>query len=157
GQVVGSVLGTLVRWIATVVGWWVRFYSVVVAGFRAMEDWIKPAFEILGKALSDLKSAFEELFGIESDGSGAAATVGDAFRTVGEIVGKIVGGAFAILIDALSVIIKFIEYLIRAINWLKDAVLAVGHLISEAASQVSAFFGGVVAAVSGPMSAVIGV
>src|SRR5262249_38931232 len=33
GQVVGSVLGTLVRWIATVVGWWVRFYSGVVAGF----------------------------------------------------------------------------------------------------------------------------
>ena len=155
GQIVGTVLGTIVGWLVTVFGWVVRLTSGVVAGFRAMEEYMGPAFKILGAALADLRDAFEELFGIESYGSDQAVTLGDVFRTLGEVIGYVLGGAVAAITIALAVLAKTLEYIIDVVRVVKDAIVWLAHAIGDAASSVSGFFSGLLGVVTGVVQSIV--
>jgi TP901 family phage tail tape measure protein len=148
GQVVGAVLGTIVGWFVRLVGWITRFAAGVTAGFRAMEAYIVPVFRVLGKALGELRDAFNDLFGLEGDASDGAVTVGDVFRTLGEITGTVLGAAVTALGLALTVVVKLLEYIVTVIGWVRDAFVAVGEVIGDVAGSISGFFGGLLQSVS---------
>jgi TP901 family phage tail tape measure protein len=148
GQVVGAVFGTITAWVVRLVGWITRFTAGVVGGFRAMEQYIVPVFRVLGKALGDLRDAFNDLFGLEGDAADGAVTVGDVFRALGEITGTILGAAVTALGVALTVVVKTLEYIVLVIGWVRDAFVAVGSVIGDVAGSISGAFGGVLQVVS---------
>jgi TP901 family phage tail tape measure protein len=156
GQVVGAVLGTLVGWLVTVTGWFVRFTSGVVAGFRAMADWIGPAFKLVGDALADLRDAFVELFGSERDGEAQSVTLGEVFRTLGEIIGKILGAAVAAIAVSFAVLVKTLEYVVTVATWVKDAFVWVASAIGDAGATIAGIFGGVLGTVANVFAGVAG-
>jgi TP901 family phage tail tape measure protein len=133
GEVVGGAFATVVRWATEAVTILTRISGGVVAGFRSMMRYIGPALEVVWEALQELGRAlasFMEAIGLSS---GAAGTATSGWRTFGEVLGKIVGGAVTVVSLALGGLIK-------TLAWLVNAIVAVGTWLGETAAKIVLWF-----------------
>jgi TP901 family phage tail tape measure protein len=140
GQKVGKVLGWIVSAVVAVVGWHARLVAGFLAGFRAVEEFMAPAFSALKDAFGALIGAFKELFGWQDDTTIAAGEVGSVFRTVGEVLGKTFGAAVTGLTYILTGLAWVLKGIVDAIGWVKDLFIDAGVWIIETGSMIGAFF-----------------
>jgi TP901 family phage tail tape measure protein len=141
GQIVGAVLGSAIALLATLVAWVSRLVAGFLEGFRTMDELFGPALRSVRDAIADLVGAFQTLLGIESDTTLATSEVGEAFRVIGYVLGKIVGAAVTTVAYAFTGLLKIVEYLVRAVTWLKDAFLWFVDVVQQATNAVIDLFG----------------
>jgi hypothetical protein len=140
GQKVGKVLGWIVSAAVAVVGWQARLYAGFLAGFRAVQEYLAPAFNALKGALKALVGAFEELFGVEEDTTIASGEVGSVFRTVGEVLGTVFGAAVTGLTYLLTGLVWVLKVLVNAITWLKGIFIDAATWLIERGTTLYTFF-----------------
>jgi phage-related protein len=140
GQKVGKVLAWIVSGAVAVVGWHARLVAGFLAGFRAVQEYLAPAFGALKDAFGALIGAFKELFGAQEDSTIAAGEVGSAFRTVGEVLGTVFGAAVTGLTYILTGLVWVLKVLVNAISWLKDRFIEAGIWMIEKGTTLYTFF-----------------
>lgn len=69
GATVGGAIATVVTWFAKLWAISLRVTGGIVAGFRSMLEYIRPAFEVVGEAIGRLQEAWRRLTGATDEGS----------------------------------------------------------------------------------------
>ena len=106
GEVAGSAIATVVKWLAKLVAIFARITGGIIAGFRSMMEYIGPAFEVVGEALGDLRNAWNTLTGSTSDSTSATDESTSSWRSLGEFLGQVFGGIVTVITLALGGLIK---------------------------------------------------
>ena len=140
GQVAGSAIATVVKWLTKLVAVFVRITSGIIAGFRSMMEYIRPAFEVVGEALGDLKEAWNTLTGSTSDATSATDESTSSWRSLGEFLGQVFGAIVTVITLALGGLIKVITAVIWVVNAVKDAFVIAGTWIGETAAKIYLWF-----------------
>lgn len=140
GDVAGAVIGDIVTWLTRLVTVVTRVASGVVAGFHAMVEYIGPAFETIGNALGQLKAAWDALTGATSDSAAAVKQSTSGWKTFGEVLGKIVGGAVTVVALALAGLIKVITAVMWVVGPIKDGFVSFGAALGETAANIYRVF-----------------
>jgi TP901 family phage tail tape measure protein len=149
GKLIGKVIGTVVSayvWLLTRIMW---VYAGIVGGLRAASKWIGDAFAFIKSAVGDLVETWDKLWGSSEESTESVGKASSFWRTLGEVIGWLVGGALALLGYALGMVIKLIDWLIQAIQWLGgkfvelDAKLAPirKHLLKWFTEEIPETFG----------------
>ena len=140
GQIAGSAIATVVTWFTQLVAIFARVTSGIIAGFRSMMEYIRPAFEVVGEALGDLRTAWQTLTGTTNDSTSATGESTSAWRSLGEFLGQVFGGVVTVITLALGGLIKVITAVIWVVNAVKDAFLVAGTWIGETAAKIYLWF-----------------
>ncbi len=140
GEVAGSAIATVVKWLAKLVAIFARITGGIIAGFRSMMEYIGPAFEVVGEALGDLKNAWNTLTGSTSDSTSATDESTSSWRSLGEFLGQVFGGIVTVITLALGGLIKIITAVIWVVNAVKDAFVIAGTWIGETAAKIYLWF-----------------
>jgi TP901 family phage tail tape measure protein len=140
GQIAGSAIATVVTWLTKLIAIFARITGGIIAGFRSMMEYIGPAFETVGFALGELKAAWNTLTGATNDSSDAVNQSTSGWRTLGEVLGKIVGAAVTVVALALAGLIQVVTAVIWVVNVVKDAFIAAGTWIGETAAKIYLWF-----------------
>lgn len=121
GQVAGSASATVVTWLTKLNAIFTRITSGIVSGFKSMWEYIGPAFETVGGALTDLKTAWNTLTGATNESGDAVDSSTSGWKTLGEVLGTIIGGVVTVITLAFAGLLKVIEAVIWVVNAVKDA------------------------------------
>ena len=140
GEVAGSAIATVVKWLAKLVAIFARITGGIIAGFRSMMEYIGPAFEVVGEALGDLRNAWNTLTGSTSDSTSATDESTSSWRSLGEFLGQVFGGIVTVITLALGGLIKIITAVIWVVNAVKDAFVIAGTWIGETAAKIYLWF-----------------
>lgn len=140
GQTVGGTIATVVSWFAKLWGIGLRVSVGIVAGFRSMLEYIRPAFEVVGDAVGRLQEAWRQLIGATEEGTGAASTSTEAWRSLGEFLGQVFGGIVTVITLAFAGLVDVVTGAIRGIRSVKDAFVAAGTWIGETAAAIYLWF-----------------
>ena len=111
-----------------------------VAGFRSMQEYIGPAFEVVGEALGQLRDAWNALTGSSKDSTKATSESTSAWRSLGEFLGQVLGGVVTVITLAFAGLIKVVTAVIWVVNTVKDAFIAAGTWIGETAAKIYLWF-----------------
>jgi len=140
GEVIGSAIATVVKWIAKLAAIWARVAGGVISGFRSMMEYIGPAFEVVREALGQLRDAWNTLVGATSDSTSATDESTSSWRSLGEFLGQVFGGIVTFLALALGGLIKVITAIIWVVTAVKDAFVVAGTWIGETAAKIYLWF-----------------
>ncbi|MGN6109989.1 MAG: phage tail tape measure protein, partial [Kofleriaceae bacterium] len=140
GDVVGSVVAGIATWLTQLIAIFSRITSGLISGFRSMMEYIGPAFDTIGTALSGLKDAWDSLTGATSEAEDTVSASTSGWRRFGEVLGKIVGGAVTVLALALAGLIKTITAVLWVVGVMKDAFVAFGTAVAEVALGIWTWF-----------------
>ena len=140
GSIAGSALAAVVS--GSVKLWAIanRIASGIAGAWRTMMEYVGPAFDTLKGALSDLSAAWGELWGSEQSTTQAAGASTSSWRSVGEVLAKVVGGAITVVVLALSGLMKVLNAVVWVVTKVKDAFVYVGTLIGETAAKIYLWF-----------------
>lgn len=136
GEIAGSAIGTVVKWLAKLVAIFTRITSGIISGFRSMMEYIGPAFETVGGAIDDLKQTWRELVGDTNDASSAAASSSESWKSVGEVIGQVLGGIVTFIGLVIAGLIKVVDVVLWVIGGIKDVFVFVGTAIGEGLGAV---------------------
>jgi len=140
GEVAGSAVATVVKWLAKLVAIFARITGGIVVGFRSMMEYIGPAFEVVREALGDLKNAWNTLTGSTTDSTSATDASTSSWRSLGEFLGQVFGGIVTVITLALGGLLKVITAVIWVVNAVKDAFVVAGTWIGETAAKIYLWF-----------------
>ncbi|MCA9559743.1 MAG: phage tail tape measure protein, partial [Myxococcales bacterium] len=140
GQIAGSAIATVVTWFTKLIAVFARVTGGIIAGFRSMMDFIRPAFEVVGEALGQLRAAWRTLTGATNDSTSATDESTSAWRSLGEFLGQVFGAVVTVITLALAGLIKVITAVIWVVNAVKDAFIAAGTWIGETAAKIYLWF-----------------
>jgi len=140
GQVVGSAIATVVKWFAKLWAISLRVTGGIIAGFRSMMEFIRPALEVVAEALGELKTAWQTLTGTTNDSTSATDESTGAWRSLGEFLGQVFGAVVTVIALALGGLIKVVTAVIWVVNAVKDAFVAAGTWIGETAAKIYLWF-----------------
>jgi TP901 family phage tail tape measure protein len=136
GQVAGSAIATVVKGLTKLIAIFTRITSGIIDGFRSMMEYIGPAFDTVGGALDDLSQTWNDLIGETGDASSAAAESTSSWRTVGDVIGKVLGGIVTFIALVIAGLIKVIDAVLWVIGGIVDVFVAVGTAIGEGLGAV---------------------
>jgi hypothetical protein len=136
GEIAGSAIGTVVKWMAKLVAIFTRVTSGIIGGFRSMMEYIGPAFETVGGAIDDLKQTWNDLVGGTNDASDAAESSTASWRSVGEVIGQILGGIVTFIALVIAGLVKVVDVVLWVIGGIKDVFVYVGTAIGEGLGAV---------------------
>lgn len=140
GQAVGSAIATVVKWFVKLWAIGVRVTGGIVAGFRSMLEFIRPAFQVGGEAIDQLRAAWQQLTGSTNDSTSATGESTSAWRSLGEFLGQVFGGIVTVITLALGGLIQVITGVIHVVRIVKDAFVAAGTWIGETAAKIYLWF-----------------
>ena len=140
GQAAGAAIATVVRWLTQLVAVFTRITSGIIGGFRSMQEYIGPAFEVVGEALGQLRDAWNALTGSSKDSTKATNESTSAWRSLGEFLGQVLGGVVTVITLAFAGLIKVVTAVIWVVNTVKDAFIAAGTWIGETAAKIYLWF-----------------
>jgi hypothetical protein len=140
GAIIGSALATAIRWIAQLITTYARIEAGVVGGYRAMVEYLGPALSVVRDSLLHLRDAWRELVRSLHLSTLTAGESGSAWRTVGEVLGRVVGGAIIFLVLALAGAIRVLAVLVQALSAVYDAAYQAGFWIGTTIAQVYLWF-----------------
>jgi TP901 family phage tail tape measure protein len=140
GQAAGAAIATVVRWLTQLIAVFTRITSGIIAGFRSMQEFIGPAFEVVGEALGQLRDAWNALTGSSKDSTKATNESTSAWRSLGEFLGQVLGGVVTVITLAFAGLIKVVTAVIWVVNTVKDAFIAAGTWIGETAAKIYLWF-----------------
>lgn len=129
GNSVGTILGAVASRIANLVGYFTRFTSGVISGFRSMKQVLSPAFDAIANSFGSLKDAFADLIG----GMGMSTV---EITSIGAIIGKVLGGIVTVVSYAISLVIRLIGLVVRAITAIKDVVFGIGKWLGKSIAKI---------------------
>lgn len=157
GQVAGSAIATVVTWLTKLIAIFTRITSGIVSGFKSMWEYIGPAFETVGGALTDLKTAWNTLTGATNESGDAVDSSTSGWKTLGEVLGTIIGGVVTVITLTFAGLLKVIEAVIWVVNAVKDAFAIAGTWIGETAAKIYLWFTETLpAAISSAIEGVVG-
>ena len=157
GQIAGSAIATVVTWLTKLIAIFTRITSGIISGFRSMWEYIGPAFDTVGGALTDLKTAWNTLTGATNASGDAVDSSTSGWRTLGEVLGTIIGGVVTVVTLALAGLLKVITAVIWVVNAVKDAFVIAGTWIGETAAKIYLWFTETLpAAISSAIEGVVG-
>ncbi len=157
GQIAGSAIATVVTWLTKLIAIFTRITSGIIAGFRSMWEYIGPAFDTVGGALTDLKTAWNTLTGATNDSGDAVNSSTSGWRVLGEVLGTIIGGVVTVITLAFAGLLKVITAIIWVVNAVKDAFVIAGTWIGETAAKIYLWFTETLpAAISSAIDGVVG-
>nr|HPM53003.1 hypothetical protein [Rhodoglobus sp.] len=157
GQIAGSAIATVVTWLTKLIAIFTRITSGIISGFRSMWEYIGPAFDTVGGALTDLKTAWNTLTGATNDSGDAVNSSTSGWRTLGEVLGTIIGGVVTVITLAFAGLLKVITAIIWVVNAVKDAFVIAGTWIGETAAKIYLWFTETLpAAISSAIDGVVG-
>jgi TP901 family phage tail tape measure protein len=140
GEAAGGAIATVVTWLTKLIAIFARVTGGIVAGFRSMMDYIGPAFDTIGGALSELGDAWDSLTGSTSASGEAADQSTSGWRSLGEVLGKLVGGAVTVVSLALAGLLKVLSAVVWVVGAVKDAFVSAGTWIGETAAKIYLWF-----------------
>jgi TP901 family phage tail tape measure protein len=140
GQSVGSALATVVSWGAQVIALSARVYAGFLSGFRAMQAFLAPAVDSVREAFAGLRRVWDNLIGATTSSTSAADKSTSAWRQLGELLGRVVGGALTLTVHALAVLIDTATVALGVVVALKDAFVIAGTWIGETAARLYLWF-----------------
>ncbi len=120
GRALAGVIAVLVK-VATVV---LRMTGGIIDGFASMWTYIGPAILTLRDALGDLADAFLGLFGGSGGLNANTKSSTSSFRTLGLVIGKIVGGAVTAVVLAAAGLVKVVTFVIKTFDVATSAIAA---------------------------------
>jgi phage-related protein len=157
GQIAGSAIATVVTWLTKLIAIFTRITSGIVAGFKSMWEYIGPAFDTVGGALTDLKTAWNTLTGATNESGDAVDSSTSGWKTLGEVLGTIIGAVVTVVTLAFAGLLKVIEAVIWVVNAVKDAFVIAGTWIGETAAKIYLWFTETLpAAISSAIEGVVG-
>ena len=137
---VGSVFGGLTALVTELFTIVARVTGGIASGFTSMMGIIRPAFDAVRLALSKLGDAWQMLTGRADESAAATDASTRAWRTLGSVLGKVVGGAVSAITFALSGLIQVLTAVVYGVGMVKDAFVSAGTLIGETAAKVYLWF-----------------
>ncbi|GAB4205022.1 MAG: hypothetical protein OHK0013_20490 [Sandaracinaceae bacterium] len=140
GATVGGAIATVVTWFAKLWAISLRVTGGIVAGFRAMLEYIRPAFEVVGEAIGRLQEAWRRLTGATDEGTGAVGESTSAWRSLGEFLGQVFGAIVTVITLAFAGLVEVVTVVIDVIRVVKDAFVAAGTWIGETAAAIYLWF-----------------
>jgi len=140
GQVVGAVFGTIVKWAAKVIAVFARITGGIVAGFRSMLKYIRPALDAVASAINMLKDAWNTLTGATSSSTDGAKESTSAWRSLGEFLGQTLGVAVTGVTYVLAALIRVVALGVYGVKGLIDAFVWLGTWIGKIATAIYTWF-----------------
>jgi len=140
GQVAGSAIATVVKWLTKLIAIFTRITSGIIGGFRSMMEYIGPAFDTVGGALNDLKEAWNTLTGATGDSNQAVDESTSGWRSLGEFLGQVFGAIVTVITLAFAGLVKVVTAVIWVVNAVKDAFVIAGTWIGETAAKIYLWF-----------------
>lgn len=140
GAVAGAAVGTVIRWLVELLAVFTRIASGIVAGFRSMMEYIRPALDTVAWAIDMLRAAWARLTGATDESTMAVGQSTSAWRALGEFLGKVLGGIVTVITLALAGLIALVSDAIDDVTALKDAFVAAGTRIGETAAKITLWF-----------------
>lgn len=140
GAAVGGAIATVVTWFAKLWAISLRITGGIVAGFRSMLEYIRPAFEVVGEAIGRLQEAWRRLTGATDEGTGAVGESTSAWRSLGEFLGQVFGAIVTVITLAFAGLVEVVTVVIDVIRVVKDAFVAAGTWIGETAAAIYLWF-----------------
>ncbi len=140
GQAVGSAIATVVKWFAKLWAISLRVTGGIVAGFRSMTEFIRPAFEVVREAIDQLRAAWRQLTGATGESTSATNESTSAWRSLGQFLGQVFGGIVTVITLALGGLIKVVTGVIHVVRVVNDAFVAAGTWIGETAAKIYLWF-----------------
>lgn len=136
GEIAGAAIGTVVKWLTKLIAIFTRITSGIIGGFRSMMEYIGPAFETVGGTIDDLKQTWRELVGDTNDASEAAESSTASWRSVGEVIGQVLGGIVTFIGLVIAGLIKVVDAVLWVVGGIKDVFVYVGTAIGEGLGAV---------------------
>jgi TP901 family phage tail tape measure protein len=140
GAVVGKVIGRVATVSVALLDVLTWVYGGIVEGLRGAWTYIKDAFQFISSAVGDLIGSWEKLWGTEKKASDGTKQSASFLRVLGQVIGWIVGGSFALLGYALGMAIKLVDWLVQAIKWLVDKFVELDAKLAPVRNQLIQWF-----------------
>ncbi len=135
-RAVGSALAGVVRWFAKLYAELARIAAGIISGFRSMQEYIGPAIDTISGAIDDLKATWAELVGSTNDATGAVNESTAGWKSVGEVIGNVVGGIITFISLVIAGLIKVVDAVLWVVTGIKDIFVVVGTAIGEGLGAV---------------------
>lgn len=139
GQSVGQALAGVIAIVTKLATMSLRLTSGIIDGFVAMWTYIGPAVLTLRDALGELVDTFLGLFGASDGLSANTRSSTSAFRTLGLVVGKIVGGALTAVVLAAAGLARVLTAVIKTLDVVTSAIARFVRSIIEGVGTVVRF------------------
>ena len=140
GAVLGSVFGRIATVVIREVSVLGRLWAGVLGGFRSMREYVGPAVDTLVGALGDLAATWRGLTGATDRSTASASASTSTWRTLGELIGKTVGGLVTLLALAMAGLAKVIDVVLTIVRGVRDAVVWLGTVIGETFAKIYLWF-----------------
>lgn len=140
GARIGTFLGGFVETVVEVVTALADFARGVIDTGKAAIEWFMPVWEAVGESLQALGEEFMNLFthlGLVNEGAENGQT---AWKTVGDVIGGLVVGAFGVLAGILDGIIILVRLVVQGFNWLLEAAFETGKTFALVSARIETFF-----------------
>jgi len=136
GDVAGAALAGVVKWTTKLIAVLTRVTSGIISGFRSMKEHLGPAFDTIGGAIDDIKETWGELVGSTNDATGAAGESTESWKSVGEVIGQVIGGIVTFIGLVIAGLIKVVDAVLWVVTGIKDIFVVVGTAIGEGLGAV---------------------
>ncbi len=140
GEIAGGAVGTVVTWLVQLIAIFTRITSGIIAGFRSMMEYIRPALAAIAGAIDTLKAAWNRLTGATDESTGAVSDSTSAWRALGEFLGKVLGGIVTFIALAVAGLVEVVAAAVDVVTALKDAFITAGTWIGETAAKIYLWF-----------------
>lgn len=140
GEAAGAAIGWVVKALAKLMAVHARITGGIVAGFRSMMEYIRPAFQVVGEALGQLRDAWNTLTGATDSATSAVDSGTSAWTSLGRFLGEVFGAVVTIITLAIGGLIKVLTAVIWVVNAVKDAFVSAGTWIGETAAKIYLWF-----------------
>jgi TP901 family phage tail tape measure protein len=138
GQSVGQALSGIIAILTKVATGVLRLTGGVIDGFATMWRYIGPSILTLRDALGELADAFLGLFGARGLGANTKSST-SSLRTLGLVIGKIVGGALTMVVLAAAGLAKVLTALIKTLDAVTSAVASFVRMVVDGVGRVVRF------------------
>ncbi len=139
GQSVGRALAGVIAVMTKLATISLRMTAGIIDGFAAMWTYIGPAILTLRDALGDLADAFLGLFGGSGGLNANAKSSTSSFRTLGQVIGKIVGGAVTAIVLAAAGLAKVLTLVIKTLDGVTTAIASFVRGVIEGVGKAVRF------------------
>ena len=140
GQIAGEAVGTIVTWLVQLIAIFTRITSGIIAGFRSMMEYIRPALDTVGGAIENLRAAWARLTGATDESTSAVGESTASWRSLGEFLGQVFGGIVTFITLAIAGLIDVVTVAIDVVTAFKDAFVIAGTWLGETAAKIYLWF-----------------
>jgi len=157
GAIVGAALSTVVRWLTRLLMIGARVSAGLSRGFRATLDYLRPAFSAVGDTIEQLRVAWRGLIGTSDESATAVSQSVSVWRSLGDFLGQVLGGALTVITLAFAGLIKVLSLVVDGVRFVRVGFVSAGAWIGEVAGAIYLWFTETIpSAISGALSAVRG-